>query len=268
MAEFPTTARAVIIGGGIIGCSTAYHLARDSQGGRRAARAGTSSPPARPGMRRAWSGSCARRPRSPRCCKYSVELYKRLEAETGLATGWKMTGCLRLATNAGPLDRDQAAGDDGAKLRHGDAAAVAGRGARRMWPLMDVSDLVGASFLPTDGQAKPLRHHPVAGQGRAHAWRADHRGCARSPASTSTRRPRRRRSRPTDGRRSPARRWSTAPGNGRGRSARWPASTCRCSRCKHQYIDHRKDRRAGARRCRPSAIPTAAPISRRRSAGW
>jgi sarcosine dehydrogenase len=34
-----------------------------------------------------------------RVLKYSVELYKGLEAETGLATGWKMTGCLRLATN-------------------------------------------------------------------------------------------------------------------------------------------------------------------------
>ena len=32
--------------------------------------------------------------------RYSVSLYERLEAETGLATGWKMTGCLRLATNA------------------------------------------------------------------------------------------------------------------------------------------------------------------------
>ena len=89
-----------------------------------------------------------------RVLKYSVDLYKGLEAETGLATGWKMTGCLRLATNAGPLDRVQAAGDDGEKLRHGHASAVAGRG-QAMWPLMETGDLVGASWLPTDGQASP-----------------------------------------------------------------------------------------------------------------
>jgi glycine/D-amino acid oxidase-like deaminating enzyme len=49
---------------------------------------------------------------------------------------------------------------------------------KRMWPLMDVSDLVGASWLPTDGQAS-LRHHAVAGQGRAHARREDRRRRAR-----------------------------------------------------------------------------------------
>jgi hypothetical protein len=42
---------------------------------------------------------------------YSVALYDRLEEETGLQTGWKMNGGLRLACNAGPLDRGEAAGD-------------------------------------------------------------------------------------------------------------------------------------------------------------
>jgi sarcosine dehydrogenase len=97
MMTLPTRAQIVVIGGGIIGCSTAYHLARDHKADVLLLEQG-SSPRARPGMRRGWWGSCAPRPRSRKVLKYSVDLYKRLEAETGLATGWKMTGCLRLAT--------------------------------------------------------------------------------------------------------------------------------------------------------------------------
>ena len=75
---------------------------------------------------------------------------------------------------------------------------------------------------------QPLRHHPVAGQRRAHAWRQDFRGrpCHRLRHG---RWPHHRRSRPPRAT-LPAKRSSTAPANGRGRSARWPASMCRCSR--------------------------------------
>ena len=63
-----------------------------------------------------------------RVLKYSVELYKGLEAETGLATGWKMTGCLQARHQPGPLDRVPPAGDDGEELRHGHASDLARRG--------------------------------------------------------------------------------------------------------------------------------------------
>ena len=86
--------------------------------------------------------------------RYSVSLYERLEAETGLATGWKMTGCLRLATNAERMTEFRrlatTARSFGMEMHLISPAEVAA-----MWPLMDVSDLVGASFLPTDGQASP-----------------------------------------------------------------------------------------------------------------
>ena len=90
-----------------------------------------------------------------RVLKYSVDLYKGLEAETGLATGWKMTGCLRLATNPGSLDGISGGwrrrrGSFGMEMHLLSPAEV-----KAMWPLMDVSDLVGASWLPTDGQASP-----------------------------------------------------------------------------------------------------------------
>ena len=47
---------------------------------------------------------------------------------------------------------------------------------------MQVDDVVGAAFLPTDGQASPLRHRHVAGKGRAQRGRQDRRGRQRSPA--------------------------------------------------------------------------------------
>ena len=110
----PTHAEIVVIGGGIIGCSTAYHLARDHKADVVLLEQGKLTSGS------TWHaaglvGQLRSSASITHVLKYSVDLYKRLEAETGLATGWKMTGCLRLATNAGPLDRVQAAGDDGAR---------------------------------------------------------------------------------------------------------------------------------------------------------
>ena len=125
--NFPTHADVVVIGGGIIGCSTAYHLARDHKLNvvlleqNKLTSGSTWHAAGLVGQLRS-SASITQ------VLKYSVDLYKKLDAETGLETGWKMTGCLRLATNAEPLDRIQAACHHGAELRHGDASAVARRG--------------------------------------------------------------------------------------------------------------------------------------------
>ena len=86
--------------------------------------------------------------------KYSVDLYKGLEAETGLATGWKMTGCLRLATNGDRWTEFRRLATT-AKSFGMDMQLITPAEVKKMWPLMDVSDLVGASWLPTDGQASP-----------------------------------------------------------------------------------------------------------------
>ena len=94
----PSHVAIVVIGGGIIGCSTAYHLARDHKADVILLEQGTLTSGS------TWHaagrvGQLRSSASITRVLKYSVDLYKGLEAETGLATGWKMTGCLRLATN-------------------------------------------------------------------------------------------------------------------------------------------------------------------------
>ena len=149
----PTHAQIVVIGGGIIGCSTAYHLARDhkvdvlllEQG--QLTSGSTWHAAGLVGQLRA-SASITR------VLKYSVELYKGLAAETGLETGWKMTGCLRLATNQDRWTEYRRLATT-ARSFGMEMHLVSPEEVKRMWPLMEVSDLVGASWLPTDGQASP-----------------------------------------------------------------------------------------------------------------
>jgi len=153
MASPPSHARAVIIGGGIIGCSTAYHLAglgwTDIVLLERHKLTGGST----------WHaaglvGQLRSSANITQLLKHSVELYGRLEAETGQATGWKMNGGLRLACNAERMTeiKRQATTAHSFGL---EMHLLTPTEARKLWPLMDVSDLVGAAFLPTDGQANP-----------------------------------------------------------------------------------------------------------------
>ncbi|MDQ7246853.1 GcvT family protein [Dongia sedimenti] len=153
MAKLPSQARAVIIGGGIIGCSTAYHLAglgwKDIVLIERNTLTSGST----------WHaaglvGQLRTSANITQLLKYSVELYDKLEQETGLATGWKMNGGLRLACNAERMTeiRRQATTAHSFGL---EMELLSPQEALKLWPLMDVSDLVGAAFLPTDGQANP-----------------------------------------------------------------------------------------------------------------
>lgn len=153
MTMLPSHAQIVVIGGGIIGCSTAYHLARDHKADVVLLEQGTLTSGS------TWHaaglvGQLRSSASITRVLKYSVELYKGLEAETGLATGWKMTGCLRLATNQDRWTEFRrlatTAGSFGMEMH-----LVSPEEVKRMWPLMNVDDLVGASWLPTDGQASP-----------------------------------------------------------------------------------------------------------------
>ena len=149
----PSQAAIVVIGGGIIGCSTAYHLARDHKADvilLEQGRLTSGSTWHAAGLVGQLRSSAS----ITRVLKYSVDLYKGLEAETGLATGWKMTGCLRLATNRDRWTEFRRLATT-AKSFGMDMQLITPAEVKKMWPLMDVSDLVGASWLPTDGQASP-----------------------------------------------------------------------------------------------------------------
>ena len=153
MTALPAHAEVVVIGGGILGCSTAYHLARDHKADvivleQNQLTSGSTWHAA------GLVGQLRSSASITQVLKYSVDLYRRLEEETGLATGWKMTGCLRLATNAERMTEYRRLATT-ARSFGMEMHLLSPSEAQAMWPLMEVSDLVGASFLPTDGQANP-----------------------------------------------------------------------------------------------------------------
>jgi sarcosine dehydrogenase len=151
--SLPAHAEIVVIGGGIIGCSTAYHLAKDHKADVVLLEQGKLTSGS------TWHaaglvGQLRSSASITRVLKYSVELYKKLDAETGLATGWKMTGCLRLATNQDRWTEFRRLATT-AKSFGMEMQLISPAEVKKMWPLMEVADLVGASWLPTDGQASP-----------------------------------------------------------------------------------------------------------------
>ncbi len=148
----PSSAKTLIIGGGIIGCSTAYHLAQMGEEVLLLEKAALTSGST-------WHaaglvGQLRSNANITQLLGYSIDLYNKLEEETGLATGWKMNGGLRLACNQERWTevKRQATTAHSFGL---DMQLLTPQEAQDLWPLMDVSDIVGAAFLPTDGQASP-----------------------------------------------------------------------------------------------------------------
>jgi sarcosine dehydrogenase len=153
MPDLPASAKIVIIGGGIVGCSVAYHLTKmgitDVLLLERAKLSSGST----------WHaaglvGQLRTSANITQLLGYSVALYHRLEAETGLATGWKRNGGLRLACNAErwtEVKRQATTAHSFGLEMH----LLSPQEAQDLWPLMTVDDVVGAAFLPTDGQASP-----------------------------------------------------------------------------------------------------------------
>ncbi len=153
MAELPSTAKAVIIGGGIVGCSTAYHLAKLGWSDtvlleRHKLTSGTTFHAA------GLVGQLRSNANITQLLGESVALYDRLEKETGLGTGWKMNGGLRLACNEARWTevKRQATTAHSFGL---DMQLLTPKEAQELWPLMTVDDVIGAAYLPTDGQASP-----------------------------------------------------------------------------------------------------------------
>jgi sarcosine dehydrogenase len=153
VADLPSSARVVVIGGGIVGCSTAYHLAKLGLTDtvlvekHRLTSGSTFHAAGLVGQLRTSANVT-------QLLGESVALYERLEAETGQATGWKMNGGLRLACNRERWTEVKRQATT-AKSFGLAVELLSAAEARDLWPIMEVDDVVGAAFLPTDGQANP-----------------------------------------------------------------------------------------------------------------
>ena len=149
----PKHARVVIIGGGISGCSTAYHLAKAGWKDivlleRKQLTCGTTWHAA--GLIGQLRGSL----NMTRLAKYSADLYIRLEAETGIATGMRQTGSISVALTEA---RKEELYRSAALARAFDVAVdeISPAQVKAMYPHLNVGDVVGAVHLPLDGQCDP-----------------------------------------------------------------------------------------------------------------
>ncbi|MCE9648983.1 MAG: FAD-dependent oxidoreductase [Parvibaculum sp.] len=153
MTSVPSHARAIVIGGGIIGCSTAYHLAKlgwkDVVLLERAKLTSGSTFHAA-----GLVGQLRNSANITQLLGHSVSLYAELEKETGLSTGWRRTGGLRLACSEArmiELKRQVTTARSFGLEMH----VLSPKEAQDLWPVMALEGVVGAVFLPSDGQANP-----------------------------------------------------------------------------------------------------------------
>ena len=149
----PTQAQVIIVGGGIAGCSTAYHLTKLGitdvlllEQGRLTS--GTTWHAA------GLIGQMRPNRNMTRMSKYGIELYGTLEAETGLATGWKQCGSVNVARTPERwmvLQRQVAL----ARSFGVEVQLITPREAGDLYPVMRTDDLQGAIWIPGDGKANP-----------------------------------------------------------------------------------------------------------------
>ncbi len=152
--DLPSRARVVIIGGGIVGTSTAYHLTHlgwtdvvlVEQG--QLSSGTTWHAAGLLGQLRATEGGT-------RLVQYSAQLYSTLEEETGLATGFKRCGGVTVARTEDrmvQLRRTAAT----AEVYGLDCELITPARAKELYPVLATDDLVGAIWLPGDGTANPV----------------------------------------------------------------------------------------------------------------
>ena len=144
----------VVIGGGIAGCSVAYHLTKLDWRDvllleRRDISCGTTWHAA------GLVGQLRATQNLTRLARYGGDLYERLEAETGQATGFRRPGSLSLARNAERMHELKRLASM-ARCFDVDVEVITPSEAGRRWPLMRTDDLVGALWLPRDGRTNPI----------------------------------------------------------------------------------------------------------------
>ncbi len=149
MTDLPSQARAVIIGGGITGCSIAYHLARLGWTDivlleKGELTSGTTFHSV--GLVSQFRSS----PTQMKLMNYSINLYNELKAEEGEAIGWNPVGSLRLASSPERLKQLQREVSR-AKALGLNVDIIGPSEAKRIFPPMTDENLFGAVHIPDDG---------------------------------------------------------------------------------------------------------------------
>ncbi|MCI0811129.1 MAG: FAD-dependent oxidoreductase, partial [Chloroflexi bacterium] len=164
-AQLPGHAQTVIIGGGIVGCSVAYHLTKlgrknvvlleqsELTGGATWHAAGLVTQ-----LRNSHT--------LMEIAKYGVDLYPRLEAETGQPTGFDQTGSITVARTEGRMDELKKI-TSLARIIGIEIEPITNREVGEMWPLMQTDDLVGAIHIVKDGQTLPTETAKAMAKGAA-----------------------------------------------------------------------------------------------------
>lgn len=155
MAEFPSTARVVIIGGGVVGASCLYHLAKAGWSDcvlleKNELTAGSTWHAAGnvPTFSTSWSVMNMQR--------YSTELYARLGAEVGYPMNYHQTGSIRLAHSRARMQEFERARGMG-KVQGMDLEILGVGDIQARYPFLETHDLAGALYDPNDGDIDPAQ---------------------------------------------------------------------------------------------------------------
>ncbi|MDG1457051.1 MAG: FAD-dependent oxidoreductase [Pseudoprimorskyibacter sp.] len=153
MASLPSHARVVIIGGGISGCSVAYHLSKLGWKDivlleRKQLTCGTTWHAA------GLIGQLRSNQNQTRLAKYSADLYRTLEQETGVATGMRTVGSITVALTE---HRKEEILRQASLARAFDVEVteISAAETKAMYPWLNADDVVSAVHLPSDGQSDP-----------------------------------------------------------------------------------------------------------------
>ena len=152
--KIPASAKVVVIGGGIAGCSVAYHLAKFGWKDtvlleRDQLTSGTTWHAA------GLVGQLGASSTITRLRKYSLNLYKELEKKTGLSTGLKQNGAITIASSKERL-QELLRQATAAQLFNVNVEIVSKNKIKELYPVINDKDILGGVYMPEDGQADPV----------------------------------------------------------------------------------------------------------------
>ena len=152
--DLPARARAVIVGGGVIGCSVAYHLTQLGWKDvvlleRKQLTSGTTWHAA------GLVGQLRQSINMTQLARYTGNLYRGLEAETGQATGYRQCGSLSLASTPGRME-ELKRNASMAKVFGLPVHVVSPAEIHALYPLANLEDVIGGIHIPSDGYANAV----------------------------------------------------------------------------------------------------------------